>query len=389
MELNSHAASSVTVRILKTIDEIEEARPIWEAMQSHPNADIDFYLTIIQVRQEVVRPHVVIVLDENRPVAMAVARVEDVKSECKLGYKILFSLKVRSLTLLHGGIFGDLRYLHVLLNSLLEPIRKKEVDVLLLSQMRVDLGVSSVLKSRSGVVLCERIGIARLHWQVNAVQSFKDYLGSFNKKHRANLLRPLRKLETDYGDDLVFKCFTDPADVGRVRADAEHVASQTYHRGLRVGFVDGDEEARRKKLEADCGWLRAYFFYVKEEPIAFLLCTQYGRTLHLDTTGYSPEYKKYEPGTAIILKVLEEGFSSDGIDFMDFGPGDADYKHRLGTHNWEEETLQAYGLKPSSVFLYVVQKTTGVLEHLARGLVQTLGMEQRIKRFWRNRLSQE
>ena len=64
--------------------------------------------------------------------------------------------------------------------------------------------------------------------------------------------------------------------------------------------------AKRLALEAANGWMRAYVIYVKDEPAAFWICTVYRDTVYSDYTGYDPQYKKYEIGTALFLRMVGE-----------------------------------------------------------------------------------
>lgn len=66
-------------------------------------------------------------------------------------------------------------------------------------------------------------------------------------------------------------------------------------------------------------------------PVAMHLGMRSKTVWHLWTTGYDPEYKRYSPG---ILKHIEmvKSANSLGIQFMDMGKEDFEYKRRLHTH---------------------------------------------------------
>ena len=58
---------NLTTRIIRTREEIEDIRDLWVSWQSHPNSDIDFYLTVQRLRPKIVRPHVIVVYNDGRP----------------------------------------------------------------------------------------------------------------------------------------------------------------------------------------------------------------------------------------------------------------------------------------------------------------------------------
>src|ERR1700676_3245883 len=99
-------ASTVPVKVYRDNAEIESIRPIWESWQNHPNADIDFYQTILAQRPEILRPHVMLAHNCEGPQAMLVGRIERRRLPLKIGYLRLLQPSVRLLTLPFGGLLG-------------------------------------------------------------------------------------------------------------------------------------------------------------------------------------------------------------------------------------------------------------------------------------------
>ena len=48
----------ISVRVIRTTEEVEDIRDTWTSWQHHPNIDIDFYLTVNRLRPQILRPHV-------------------------------------------------------------------------------------------------------------------------------------------------------------------------------------------------------------------------------------------------------------------------------------------------------------------------------------------
>ena len=47
-DADSNNSRSYTIKVARSIEEVEQYRNFWEKMQWHPNADMDYYLTVIK-----------------------------------------------------------------------------------------------------------------------------------------------------------------------------------------------------------------------------------------------------------------------------------------------------------------------------------------------------
>lgn len=119
------------------------------------------------------------------------------------------------------------------------------------------------------------------------------------------------------------------------------MARLTYQRRLGSGFVNDAAHQRRCRLVAQNGRLRGYVLYVDDRPKAFWCGTLYKGVFHLAWTGYDPEWKQYELGTVVFLKMVE-GLCEEKIREIDFGLGAAFYKERFGDRSSEEASIRIY-----------------------------------------------
>lgn len=169
----------------------------------------------------------------------------------------------------------------------------------------------------------------------------------------------------------------------RFFAEVLRIAQKTYQWGLGVGFQGGVENRERLALEARNGWFRGYVLYVKDKPVTFWICTVYKETVYLDYTGYDPDFGKYEVGTALLFRVVDE-MCRENIKQLDFGPGSAFYKERLADSSFEEGAMYAFAFSLRGVLLNVLRLLTQLPIELMRQLLLHLGLEQRAKRWWRS-----
>jgi hypothetical protein len=63
-------------RVFTTPDSLQAIRPFWEHWQNQPNNDYEQFLLVCRLRPEVHYPWVMVVYQQNQPVALLAGRVE-------------------------------------------------------------------------------------------------------------------------------------------------------------------------------------------------------------------------------------------------------------------------------------------------------------------------
>lgn len=383
---NRYQSEARQIRVIRSVREIEQIRPAWEAMQVHPNADIDFYLTVVFTRPDVLRPHIIVLESGGRPQAMLIGRIEKIPLECRLGYKILARPIVRALTIVHGGALGDTTHPNAsaLIDELYASLKRGEADLAQLSSLDSDSDLCLYARRKPNLLCRDYLRTANPHWQLSLPRSLEELVARIKSKHRYWMRRMERLLERDHPGRVSFRVFRDEAAVDQLCRDTEKVAALTYQRGIGVGFANGLETRRRLSLAAAEGWLRAYLIYLDREPCAFWIGTLYGRMFYLDYTGFDPQLNKYEPGTILFMKMIED-LCQDGVDKLDYGFGDAFYKERFGEEKWNESTVLMFAPTCKGIRHNLLWTATVGSSAAAGALVRRLGLERKIKKLWRAR----
>jgi CelD/BcsL family acetyltransferase involved in cellulose biosynthesis len=375
--------SALRVVSLRTIQEIESIRKSWESLQWHPNSDIDFYLRIVSLRSEVKEPLVLVVYRGDLVVAIVVGRVELTTMEARLGYLRLPAPCIRVLSILHGGILGNLGQAgeEAVARTCHRLLVRRQIDAVVFSDLRRGCGLIEALRPGSRLFRpTTRVVAKGPHWSMQKPEDLDSLLQRMSAKRRYQMRRHLRRLEAVGGVELL--SLRRNEQVGDVCRMAERIASKTYLRGLGAGFVCNNEMWSRLSLCAARDWLRAYFLLVHGEPVAFWLGTLYKGTLHLDYTGFDPEYGRYEVGTACFLKMIAE-LGDEVCHAIDFGQGDALYKKLFGDRAQARVSLYAFswslGAKLSELSIMFSIAGRALAERLDRGLRAS----RAIKRLWR------
>ena len=94
----------LTVEFAKTIEDVEKIRSAWMDLNWHPNADIDWFLTVANNRAEVIRPYIITVLKEGQPTLILIGRIEYTTLDIKFGYKQIWTPRLLTLSVVYGGI---------------------------------------------------------------------------------------------------------------------------------------------------------------------------------------------------------------------------------------------------------------------------------------------
>jgi Acetyltransferase (GNAT) domain len=375
------------VKVLTTLEEVEELRHFWSSVQRDPEGDIDFYLFIVNLRPEIIRPCIVVAYKNGNPVTLLAGRIEDSRFEIKIGYKVLGRYKVRRFVNFYGGFMGqkDLEITTLVLKRLLQALREQGACLCVWDGVRWGSDLHRVLKSVPNLFCRDHLANPNPHWTMNLPGSLEElFEKKMNKKHRYWAKRTMRMLEKDFPGAVRYVCYLAPQEMPVLFRDAIAVAQKTYQWGLGVGFNDSEEQKKRLDLESRKGWLRGYVLYLKEAPVAFWICTLYGETVHLDCTGFDPGLRKYEVGTALLLRVIAD-MCGQKVKKMDFGLGTALYKEKFGDFKFDETTMWIFQFGLRGIFL-------NILRHLAQGpieslrkIIKRLGLEQKLKRLWRAR----
>jgi hypothetical protein len=375
---------SLRCRLITSVQELEAIRTIWESLQWHPNADIDFYLTIIDVRDEVIRPHVILVENNDKAVALVVGRLERVDFDLKFGYKSIHLSKVKQIAMVYGGLMGDCSepVARIVIDSLLNSLRCGHADLVLFEFVRTDSQFYRVI--RSVPFICRDFFFEHYNHFNLKMETSDDIFSRMSSKHRSELRRLPKFLQKQH--PIRVERYTSIEDVSRLCDSAELVMTGTYQRGLGAGFIKSTENIRRMELSARKRWLLAYVLYVADKPCAFWIGALYRNSFFLEFTGYDLAFRKYEPGTILLDHMIRDLSSSyPHVRNMDYSFGAGFYKQRFSNDSWCESCLRIAAPNVKGCCLNFMSMANGLVKKLAISVLQRGGV-QRLRSAWRKRL---
>ncbi len=377
------------VKVLRTTEEMEEIRSVWESWQWFPGADIDMFLRHPKVKGEIISPFVILLLSDCEPLSLLIGRLDDTDIKFQVGYKTIFQVKVRLLRITHGGILGNNSNVisEEIINVLLQSLKQDVADLIIFDHLPVESEIHSLVKKRPGFLQCDYFAQPRLHWLIDLPDSYDDFLIKLSKNTRRNIRRYNRMFQNKYGERATVKKFDSEEDLDQMMLDAEKIASQTYQRGLGTGFIDDPVMRRRMGLAARNKWLRGYILYIDGIPSSFEIGLQYGGTFFALYTGYEPNKKGDRPGTILLSKVIEDLCEDEGIKLFDFGFGNARYKMEFGNRYWQESIVHIFAPTLMGLKLNLAYSFSSILSQAAIRISTKMKLYDKLKTHWRSYLA--
>ena len=378
-----------TIEVLKSRADVLGLRGEWQQMSQDPNADLDFYLTVLESRKEVLAPHVVVLRRDGVIESILAGRMEKTSLSIKFGYMKFPSPQVRVLTLVHGGLLGNntAQASSLLIDSIKKSLADNEADVAWFHGMSDGSIFCSLAKNAGKLFTRDLCPMQYQRWRMRVPASYEQYLRQRSGRTRKHLKWHSKRLRESIGDKISVRIFRAPDELDTLMSDTEAVASQTYQRGLGVGFIADDLTRELTVLAAARGWLRAYVLYVAGKPCAFWNGFLYRRTFFIWTTAFDPAFSELRPGMFLLQWIVESLCKEQSVDEVDFGFGDALYKREVSDFDNPHTSLFLFAPTLKGVWLNLYRSSVTWLANSTRSLLVHSGALDKVKKVLRNRLA--
>jgi len=358
---------------------ISQWRDMWSSQpRATPNAEPDRFLAVCKSLG--VTPELLEIRDNQGRAGLIVGRRERIRITRRLGYLAIRLPPLESLVIVYGGVLG----------SASPDAVADRILTVLSDPTGVDHVVFNKLEHNSelfNTLLDLRYTIQHKiepHWVIDLPDGYEALMSNHSSKHRSNLRRLDRRLFE--GDShIIFNEYCSPDSVLRFSAAARDLLSQTYQSGIGVGSLPPD--LWTSVLACESAKNRLFCFSLEDSSgmLAFQAGAIYGKTYYCEGTSYLPSYASMRPGTVLLHRVLKR-LGDLGVQVVDFGFGDAEYKQTYGTRSWTEATLHVYGSGLRSKMCFMLDIFVLKSDWLCKRTMSPL-LVQRIKRWWRNRLT--
>ncbi len=378
--------AGIVVHVARGSGELDAFRGLWDTVAwPRVEADLDFFPLTLDASTGA-EPLAVIVEQDGRVGAAAIGRLERATLPAKVGYRTVYAPRLRVLTVpLGASTAADDSAAAALVDALHGLLEGGEADVLSLLGVSVDSPLHRNATARAGVRR-ELFTRRTQHWRLELPESFEDFLASRSKSTRESVKRYGKRLEKTFGDRLRLDVLSEPGHLERILQDLDTVAAKTYQAGLGVAFANADEQRRRLTLGLERGWFRAWVLYLDEQPVAFWPGYVYNRTFTIGIPGYDPAYAEHRVGTYVQMRLIGDLCANAGVDVVDYGRGDAEYKRRFGSESWEEQDVIAFAPTFRALRVNATRNAIVGAGRGAQAALAKLGLADRVKKRWRERL---
>jgi|SRR5215469_1299383 len=372
--------SEYSVKVLRSFAEVEALRPMWESWHGHRDSDIDFFSDVAKSNPQTLRPHVIVVCYCDRPEAILIGRIDVTQLWLRIGYWQVPTPQVSLLTFVIGAHRGNGSPFttELLFREVLNSLKRGEAQAARLDYIRSGSALHRLVTSMPSFLGRDYGVAATPHWLMDLPSTYEGILRSLSGDLRNQLKRKAKRLVAAFPDALV-RCFEKPEELEILLRDTEAIASHSYQRGLKVGFLD--TQTTRTVLGSQMGKNRylGYVLYLKGRPSAFWLGGCLDSVFYSDYLAFDPEYSEYSPGIYLQTRVLEDLVRREASK-IDFGPGDARYKAQFGTVCHEEMTQYVFPPTLKGTTLNTLRLATTFGNKAAKRIVQSLGVLPSLKR---------
>lgn len=372
-----------SVTVAKTIEDVLSLKEVWEKFDPIPVASLPYFLAQLETNTQALGPYVMVLRREQNVEGLLVARLEKKYLEFKFGHKVFLKSKVRSISLVDGGVLGETSAAHcqAYFAELLNSLRNNEADVAFFEGVRSDSAFyESGLRQP---LLCKDYFPTEIpRYMLTLPATYDDFFKG--RKKRKKLRGLSRRLEKHYPGEVEIRMFTEENDVEDLCRDAEVVSQKTYLHALGEGFVSTDETRALMRVLAQQGKLRCYMIYIEGTPSSYLTGYWHGN-IHYDiTTAFDPEYKKFELGTILMFREIEDLCAGKDIAYIDNGPGDQWYKRRYCDLSWNEASFLIFAPTLKGMRLNILHMFAGFANHVWGKMLNSFDLKEKWDKYKRD-----
>ncbi|WP_169570456.1 GNAT family N-acetyltransferase [Nocardioides insulae] len=373
--------------VASSIREVEALRETWAAAgASRVDSDLDYFLTVVSADPTVIRPWVLTVPLPDAAPGLVVSRLVRQRFDLQVGYRTVPGPRARSLVVSFGGVLGTHgpADAETVIRALDGALRAGHADVVVLQKVDVDSDLYRAAMATGRA----RTRLARPEVVLHTTElpsSWDELLAARSAKSRRQIRYDDNKVRRVLGERLTLRRLDRPEELHRL-PDVEAVAARSYQSGLGVSLADQPVQRALLAAAAEHGWLRVWMAYVDDRPAAFWWGVVRGGDLLVGSPGFDPEFAQFRLGYYVLRRLLEDSCADPEITSIDYGPGDADYKARFGTHASSVRDVLLFSPGARGLMLSAALRGQDATVRTAKSLVQRSGRAAEFKRRARARL---
>jgi hypothetical protein len=366
------------ITVATTPEELDAIGAQWDAIPvASPHASRALSTLVAQTSPYGARPHVMLIRTADRPPILVVGRVERRPMPVKVGYRTLFSVPVRRLVVVAGGIVGATSQADwdLVLDSLRKALRRSGADLLELSKVEVDGPLQRAAHEQLTWYQRGHAATPQKRHHSDLSRGFDAFLSARSKGTRWRVRKRLRKLDEPTGDGtkVTIRRIGAGDDVDSAVQLVDGIAAKSYQRGIGIGFADDDLHRALMSWAVADGPYRVWVLSFDGAPAAYLNGVLHERTFFLFETAFDQSLADEDPGSILLARVLEELAAQPDVDWFDYGYGDAQYKQSMSDESWDEVDVVGFAVRPRALALNLLNTSMALAVSTAK---RVLGRER-------------
>jgi hypothetical protein len=384
------AASQSRLQVLRNRGEIEPFRDFWTACRPGGDCDLDFYLFVTEQIEGCLRPHVLVLFEDNAPKALLAGRIDVGKIAIKAGYMSLPAPNLRVLRIMHGGALGDITQetSRTLVSGLIAALAAGEADAAMLESLDIHSPLVASARLQPSWLCADPTIQPVIHRFRNLACAAPPLSTDFSKRAQYRQRQRASKLTRGFGD-VAIRRFATPAELPELIALAEEVTKTSYQRGIGVGFARDQFIESRLAFEAGRDELRGFALLLDGKPCAFWIGSLRSGVFVSAYLAFDPAYADYSPGMYLLMNAMDMLVAeTPDLRQFDFGIGDAAYKEHLSNAFIEETVVYMFAPRWKPLAVNALRSAVGVTTRFVKRARWLAPLTQELKRRLRKRAAQ-
>ena len=248
-------APQVSIKVLRTAEEIEGLRGYWSAWPGSRDSDIDGVLTECRTSPDVLAPHVIVVYRDGVPAALLAGRIVRRRFEFQIGYLSPFKPLANAIMIPYGGFRGDCSKAssEQVVGQVIRSLKNHDADLAVFDHLDVDSAIFRSVRKMPTFLLRDHLPSVQLHWVMKLPDSVEGLYASLSYNQRQHFRKTARKLRRTFPEAVRFRRLNSPSDLDTMIGDIEQIAKTTYQRKLGVGFNTSAPLVDYLRMEAERG----------------------------------------------------------------------------------------------------------------------------------------
>jgi hypothetical protein len=376
--------------VLRTIcdpDQLEALRLYCQQWPGTRDSDLEFLLSLVRSRSGS-QPYVIVLFRNARPDAILVGLRERRKLSYKLGWLTICELEINALEFVSGGLRGSASEENcaAFVQHVMRSLKKGHADMASWKDLDVQSPLCVHALRWPHFVLKDHFPRIDGHWWIsNLPESLNSFFMTRNRSQRSRLRRKHNNVLKHFAGAIRIRCLRSVAELKLAMPDIEEIASKSKRRLFGLGFFDTRQNREQMLAIAQKDWLRIYILYLGGKPAAFWKGTLYGGCLQGDHVGYDDALSKFSPGIFLFLNMIED-LRKEGVNTVDLGFGDTQFKQDLGNLRCLESQVRIYAPTLRGILLNLLNSSCPCINDCARSLLQRAGCLEWARRTRQKRL---